>query len=120
ALSYHYLLPRSTQLVKAVGHIKDNFLMRAVETYIRHHQFLPRCSPGRIAPAEVEQQPLRGQLTPSQQRVCGQGTAADNLDIWQVPIGWRRLRRNRQRWEWNEGPILSTGWSRPNRRLIGT
>src|SRR5215475_2503136 len=31
ALGYHHFLPRRAELVKPVGHIKDDFLMRSVE-----------------------------------------------------------------------------------------
>src|SRR5262249_50976427 len=120
ALSYHYLLSRSAQLVKAVGHIKDNFLMRAVETDIRHHQFLPRRCSDRIASAEVEQQPLRGQLAASQQRFGDQITAADNFDVRKIPIRWRRLWRGAQGWGRNEGTIVSPCCSRYDIGIICT
>ena len=69
ALSYHHFLPRRAELVKAVGHIKDDFLVRSIEADIRHHQFLPRCCPDRAALAEVDQQPFCVQLGPRQQRL---------------------------------------------------
>jgi hypothetical protein len=49
-----------------VSHIKDDFLVRAVEADIRHHQFLPRCCPGRAPFPEIDQQPLCVQLGPRQ------------------------------------------------------
>src|SRR5260370_20228863 len=45
ALSYQHLLPRGTELVKMVSHIQDDFLVRAVEADIRHHEPLARCCP---------------------------------------------------------------------------
>ena len=93
--------------------------MRSVETDIRHHQFLSRHCSGRAASAEVEQQPFRGQLTAGQQRFGGQSTAADNLDVRKIPIRWRRLWQSAQRWEWNEGTIVSPCGSRHNVRIIG-
>src|SRR2546422_6478581 len=55
ALSYYHLLPRGAELVEAVGHIKDNFLVCSIETDVRHHQLLPRRFPCRFSFTKVEQ-----------------------------------------------------------------
>jgi hypothetical protein len=69
ALSYHHFLSRRAELVKPVGYIKHDFLVRSVEAHICHHQFLPRCCPDRVAFTEVDQQPLCVQLGTRQQRL---------------------------------------------------
>src|SRR5256885_16586345 len=57
------LLARCAELVKTVGHIKDDLLMRAVEADVCHQQLLRRRCGGCFAFADIEQDPLHVEFT---------------------------------------------------------